>query len=144
MIAPLVVRPVNEHDTTLLPAALAQLTDSAARTGLNLENSSLTLDSGFDSAENKECIRAAQLHPVIYPNRRNTKEPMAIARMFRWFDRARYRRRFAVERTFAWQDTYRKLATAYDRLPETRLGSRHLAYTLVNFRRTFVSGSYSR
>lgn len=138
------VRPVNEHDTTLLTAALTQLADSAARTGLNLENSSLTLDSGFDSTENKTRIRNAGLHPVIYPNRRNTQEPMAIARMFRWFDRTRYQRRFAIERTFAWQDTYRKLATAYDRLPETRLGSRHLAYALVNFRRTFVSGVYSR
>lgn len=135
---------MNEHDTTLLPNGLTELTACAARAGLDLAGSVLTLDSGFDSRENHAYIRAAKLRPVIYPNRRNTRAPIAIARLYRWFDRRRYQRRFAIERTFAWQDTYRKLATTYDRLPATRLGSRHLAYTLVNFRRTFATGSYSR
>ena len=38
-----------------------------------------------------------------------------------------------------WQDTYRKLAISYDRLEEIRLGSRNLAYTMINFRVTFNS-----
>ncbi len=131
------MRPVNEHDSTLLPESLSRLTELAERTGLTLKGSALTLDSGFDSQENKRLIRQAGLKPVIYPNRRNTKEPMAIARLFRWFNRALYRERYKVERTFAWQDTYRKLALSYDRLPETRMGFRYLAYALVNFRVAF-------
>ena len=77
--------------------------------------------------------------PVIYPNRRNTKQPIAIARMFRWFDRKLYKERYKVERTFGWQDTYRRLAISYDRLVETRLGFRNLAYSMINFRVTFSS-----
>ena len=73
-------------------------------------------------------IKACHMKPVIYPNRRNTKTPIAIARMFRWFDRGLYRLRYKVERTFAWQDTFRKLAISYDRLPEIRKGGRLLAY----------------
>jgi transposase len=44
-----------------------------------------------------------------------------------------------VERTFGWQDTYRRLAISYDRLEEIRLGFRHLAYAMINFRVTFNS-----
>ena len=34
---------------------------------------------------------------------------------------------------------YRKLAISYDRLEEIRLGSRNLAYAMINFRVTFNS-----
>lgn len=75
--------------------------------------------------------------PVIYPNRRHTKQPIAIARKFRWFNRDIYRERYKVERTFGWQDTYRKLVVSYDRLPAIRKGWRLLAYSMINFRVTF-------
>ncbi|WP_179137942.1 transposase [Candidatus Entotheonella palauensis] len=97
----------------------------------------LTLDAGFDSQANKDIIKAHHMKPVIYPNRRNTKTPIVIARMFRWFDRDLYRLRYKVERTFGWQDTYRKLVVSYDRLPEIRKGCRLLAYSMINFRVTF-------
>jgi transposase len=48
-----------------------------------------------------------------------------------------YRLRYKVERTFAWQDTFRKLVISYDRLPEIRKGGRLLAYSMINFRTTF-------
>jgi transposase len=111
---------------------------------LILEGSKITLDSGFDSKDNKTAVRDAGLIPVIYPNRRNTKKPIAIARMFRWFDRETYRERYKVERTFGWQDTYRRLVVSYDRRKETRTGFRHLAYAMMNYRVTFSnSGRYS-
>ena len=105
--------------------------------GLELEKSSFTLDSGFDSKANKDLIRKQKMKPVIYPNRRNTKKPIAIARLYRWFDKDTYKERYKVERTFGWQDTYRRLAISYDRLEKTRLGFRHLAYAMINFRVTF-------
>ena len=81
--------------------------------------------------------KAHDMQPVISPNRRNAKTPIAIARMFRWFDRRLYRLRYKVERTFGWQDTFRKLVISYDRLPEIRKGCRLLAYSMINFRTTF-------
>lgn len=77
------------------------------------------------------------MKPVIYPNRHNTKASMAIARMFRWFDRSLYRLRYKVERTFGWEDIYHKLVLSYNRLPEIRKGGRLLAYSMINFRVTF-------
>ena len=111
--------------------------DFTRRLGIALCGSSLTLDAGFDSQDNRDAIKAHKIHPVISPNRRNTKTPLAIARKLRWFDRALSRLRYKVERTFGWQDVYRKLAVSYDRLPEIRAGGRLLAYSMINFRVTF-------
>ena len=104
---------------------------------MDISASALTLDSGFDSKANHDIIKEQGLIPVIYPNRRNAKEPIVIARMFRWFRKDIYKQRYKVERTFGWQDTYRKLALSYDKLKQTRLGFRYLAYSMINFRITF-------
>ena len=137
IIGPVTVRPVNAHDTTLLPEAFSELITFSHRIGLDLSGSDLTLDSGFDSKANHKLIKEQGLVPVIYPNKRNMKKPIAIARKFRWFKKDIYKERYKVERTFGWQDTYRRLALSYDKLKETRLGFRYLAYSMINFRVTF-------
>jgi transposase len=128
---------VNEHDCTIFPETFTQLREFTGRLGIELRGARLALDCGFDSQENKALIAGQGLVPVICPNRRNTQAPIAIARLYRWFDRDSYRQRYKVERTFGWQDTYRKLVVSYERLKETRLGFRYLAYALINFRVTF-------
>lgn len=131
------IRPVNEHDSVLLPETVTQFAAFTRRLGLDLSGSFLTLDSGFDSYENKIVIKDTGIKPVIYPNIRNTKQPIKIAQKFRWFNRAVYKNRFVIERTFAWQDVYRRLAISYDRLKETRSGFRYLAYSMINLRVLF-------
>jgi hypothetical protein len=137
VLGPIVVNPVNQQDTIMLPETLTTLVDFPRRMGIDLCGSSFTLEAGFDSKDNKDAIKAHKMKPVISPNRRKTKTSIAIARQCRWFDRALYRLRYTVERTFGWQDLYRKLAVSYDRLPEIRKGGRLLAYAMINFRVTF-------
>jgi hypothetical protein len=137
VIGPLSVKPINQQDTVILPETLTALVDFTDQSGIDLAGSAITLDAGFDSQNNKDIIKAHHMQPVISPNRRNAKTPIAIARMFRWFDRRLYRRRYKVERTLGWQDTFRKLVISYDRLPEIRKGCRLLAYSMINFRTTF-------
>ena len=62
---------------------------------------------------------------------------MVIAHKFRWFNKEIYKDRYKVERTFSWQGAYRKLVLSYDKLKETRLDFRHLAYSMINYRVTF-------
>lgn len=131
------VAAVNNHDSIVLPEALETFMEFTSGIGLDLKKCPITLDSGFDSQDNKDRIKKCQLVPVIYPNIRNTKKPILIARKFRWLNRKIYKERYKVERTFGWQDVYRKLALSYDRLPEIRMGFRYLAYTMVNYRVTF-------
>ena len=137
VVGPICVKPVNQQDTVILPETLTALVDLTHRLGIDLRGAALTLDAAFDSNDNKAIIKAHQMKPVIHPNRRHTKTPIVIARKFRWFDRTLYRLRYKVERTFGWQDIYRKLALSYDRLPEIRKGGRLLAYSMINFRVTF-------
>ncbi|ETX06837.1 MAG: hypothetical protein ETSY2_14670 [Candidatus Entotheonella gemina] len=134
---PISVKPFNQQDTVIVPETLTALVDFTDRIGIDLRGCALTLDAGFDSQDNQDIIKAHHMKPVIHPNRRHTKTPIVIARMFRWFDRDLYRLRYKVERTFGWQDTYRKLVISYDRLPEIRKGCRLLAYSMINFRVTF-------
>ena len=131
------MKPVNAHDTTILPEAFSDTIAFSKQIGMDLSGAALTLDSAFDSKANHQLIREQGLIPVIYPNRRNAKDPIVIARKFRWFNKDIYKERYKVERTFGWQDTYRKLTLSYDKLKETRLGFRHLAYSMINFRITF-------
>jgi transposase len=121
----------------MLPATLTTLGDCPRRMGIDLCGASFTLDAGFDSHDKRDAIQAPQMKPVLSPNRRPTKTPIAIARQFRWFDRALSRLRSTVERTFGWPDIYRTLAVRDDRLPEIRKGSRLLADSMINFRVTF-------
>jgi hypothetical protein len=123
----------------ILPEGLSKLVSFTTSIGLSLQGSAFTLDTGFDSQKNKDLLMEHKLIPVIYPNRRNTKDPVAIALLFSGFNKELYKERYKVERTFGWQDTYRKLALSYDRLEEIRLGSRNLAYAMINFRVTFNS-----
>jgi transposase len=121
----------------ILPETRTALVDFTHQIGIDLQGSALTLDAGFEAQDNKKIIKVHHMKQVIYPNRRNTKTPIVIARMFRWFDRNLYRLRSKVERTFGWQDTFRKLVISYDWLPEIRKGCRLLAYSMINFRVTF-------
>ena len=134
VISPLVIAPVNRHDALLLPDSVRSFRRFADTLHLPIQNAKITFDSGFDGKENKQVIRDAGLIPVIHPNRRNTKTPIAIARLYRHFDRNTYKLRFCVERSFAWQDVYRRLVICYERLPATRRGFRCLAYAMINYR----------
>jgi transposase len=137
VLGPITIKPINQQDMVIFPESLTKLVSFTKQNGLELEKSFFTLDSGFDSKANKDLIKEQKLIPVIKPNRRNTKEPIAIARMYRWFNKEHYKERYKVERTFGWQDTYRRLAISYDRLEEIRSGFRNLAYAMINFRVTF-------
>ena len=131
------VRSVNVNDTSLLPESFEKLIDTASLFGINLAGSYLTLDAGFDSLANKTLIAWNELIPVIKPNVRGTKDEDKKELMFADFNEEIYRERVAIERCFAWQDTYRKLVIRYEKLQATHLGFKHLAYSLINFRSIF-------
>jgi len=134
VIAPIVVRPVNNHDTTLLPDSIDALTDFASLISMDLSGSYLTLDSGFYSDYNHQLIRSQGMIPVIKPNRGARKDEKKIEAMYANFNEPIYQKRFVIERVFAWQDTYRKLAQSYERLEATRIGLKYLGYSLINLR----------
>jgi transposase len=139
ILAPCVLAAVNVHDSKLFPKSLSSLTDTVNKVGMNLFGSFLTLDSGFYGEYNQKVIEDAGMIPVIKPNHRNTKAKNIIKEREAPFAdmKSVYRMRFSVERTFAWEDKYRRLVVRYEKKQETAYGFRLLAASLVNFREGF-------
>jgi hypothetical protein len=139
IIAPLVARPVNVHDSKLFYESFTNLLEIADLLELEIKNSHLTLDSGFDNAETKSEIVFREMIPVIKPNPRGTKDREKINKILNEFAllESIYKERYKIERCFAWEDTYRKLVTRYEKKQCTFMGFRYLAYSMINFRWVF-------
>lgn len=120
----------------LLDQAFYRLLEIAELVKLDIKGAKLTLDSGFDSERNHAIIEDAGLVPVIKPNRRGTKDEDKLHALFEKEDQQRevYQERYKVERTFAWEDSYRKTVIRYEKRADTHMGFKYLAYSLINLR----------
>jgi len=133
VLAPLPVAPVNKADIILLPEGLKGLKRVAKRTGLVLEGAYLNLDGGFDSKANRKAIFNAGLIPNIKENPRNRKTTKRGRK--RWFNAVIHALRERVERTFAWEDKFKRLLLRFEYIQQRHYGMKLMAYTLINVRR---------
>lgn len=136
MLAPFAVNPVNVSDMTLFDRSLTNLLEIADGLHWNLRKSFITLDAGFYSDFNHGIIRYAGMIPVIRPNPRGIKNPKKLEQIWDGFFPVEhiYKERYRIERCFAWEDTYRKLAVRYEKLQSTFMGFRYLGYSMINLR----------
>jgi hypothetical protein len=132
VLAPLPVAPVNETDMALLPKGLQALKKLAKQVGLDLRGAYLNLDGGFDSAHNRKCIFNAGLIPNINENPRNRKTTKRGRKRF--FNEAIHALRMRVERTFAWEDKFKRLLLRFEPIQQRHYGMKLMAYTLINLR----------
>ena len=131
-MTPLPVAPVNEADTVLLPDGLNALKRVARLTGLEIEGAYLNLDGGFDARRNRKAIFNAGLVPNVKENPRNRKAPKHGRK--RLFDAAMHSLRLCVERTFAWEDKFKRLLLRFEFKQPRHYGMKLMAYTLINLR----------
>lgn len=134
MVAPLVVRPVNVSDTLLLRDCIEGFMDLANVLGLDPSESSTTWDAGFDSRDNHDRLLFHGLRPVVKPIHHSKMKEEVWHERLDAFDQETYKQRFKIERTFAWEDSYRKLSVRYERLECTFLGFQYLAYSMMNLK----------
>ena len=90
----------------------------------------VNLDSGFDSGANEQLLEEAGYKANIKKNKRNTGKTQAELDVN--LDQASYKKRFTIERTFAWEDKFRRLVVRYERLAEMFLAFKMLAFILIN------------
>ena len=105
------VAPVNEVDITLLGASLKDFNFVVKRVGLVLAGTILNLDAGFDSKENRKKVWSSGMKPNIKENPRNQQKPKRGRKRF--FDAQIYKLRFIVERTFAWEDKFKRIFNSF-------------------------------
>lgn len=125
---------VNVHDSILLPGSLKKLKQLSKALDLPLKGSILNLDMGFDSKVNRKRVWNHGLIPNIPENPRNRNTSKPKRGRPRTFKHLSYKRRFSVERTFAWEDAYRGLVLRYDCKQSHFLAHKLLCYTLINLR----------
>jgi transposase len=126
------VAPVNETDMILLPEGLNALKRVAKIVGLDLGGAYLNLDAGFDSTYNRQCIFNAGLIPNIKENPRNRKRTKRGRT--RLFNAAIHALRTRVDRTFAWEDKFKRLLLRFEHMQQRHFGMKLMAYTLINVR----------
>jgi transposase len=132
VLSPLPVAPVNETDMVLLPDSLKALKRVAQKTGVVLTGAYLNLDSGFDSKHNRKLIFNAGMIPNIKENSRNRKRTKRGRK--RLFNAAIHALRTRVDRTFAWEDKFKRLLLRFERIQQRHYGMKLLAYVLINVR----------
>src|SRR3989338_2550910 len=116
-----ITKPGNLHDSSCLVEALDRLTEIIELFQLEVHDSCLTLDPGFDSI--------------------GAHEEVELHEQFERFDEIKdvYKERYKIERSFAWEKAYRKLEVRHEKLKETHEGFRLLAHSLINLR-WFIKG----
>jgi transposase len=132
VLSPLPVAPINETDIILLPEGLKALKIVAKKVGLALGGAYLNLDAGFDSTHNRKCMFNAGMIPNITENRRNRKTPKRGRKRF--FNATIHALRTRVDRTFAWEDKFKRLLLRFEHIQQRHYGMKLLAYTLINVR----------
>ena len=140
VLAPLPVAPVNEADTVLLPEGLKGLKRVAKLTGLVLAGAYFNLDGGFDAKTNRKAIFNAGMIPNIKENPRNRKAPKRGRK--RWFNAVMHALRERVERTFAWEDKFKRLLLRFEHIQQRHYSLKLIAYTLINLRRFCVTSNF--
>jgi transposase len=132
MLSPMIVASVNQNDTTLLPKSLIHLNNLTKSLGLELKGTVFNLDAGFDSLINRKYIFNRQMTPNIKENQRNRKQTKKGRK--RLFDQQIYNLRYCVERTFAWEDKFKRLLIRFETIQVRHQAFKFLAYALINLR----------
>jgi len=115
------VESATPHEVTLVKATVAQAL-------VRKSPEHLVGDSAYES-DRLDAELAQRGIELIAPHRRDRKHKTQDRRPLR-----RFRRRWKVERLFAWLQNYRRIVVRYERHAENFLGMLHLACCLILLR----------
>lgn len=133
VLAPLTIATVNQSDMVLLVNSLIDLKTTCRICNLIIpKDTVLNLDPGFDSRKNRKAVWNTGLKPNIKENKRNRKQTKRGRKRF--FDDDLYKQRFKCERTYSWQDKFRRVLLQYEWYQHLFLGFNLLAFALINLR----------
>src|SRR6266516_6934897 len=115
------VESTTPHEMKFATSTLAQMTIPEA-------TQNLIGDNAYDSDKLDTELRSSGIE-LISPHRSNRKNRTQDLRRLR-----RYRRRWKIERLFAWLQNFRRLVVRYERYAENFLGMLYLGCCLILLR----------
>ena len=101
-----------------------------ARIGGSRRPRRLIADRGYDSNPLRALLVKRDIEPIIPKRRNNTKATHQDGRKLR-----RYKRRWIIERTNSWLQTFRRLVVRYERSATIFTALVHLACALMTLKR---------
>ncbi len=122
----------NHNDAYNVTNTLKKLFSDMKRCALNYKGAIFNADKGFDTQAARKMLWNYGVIPNIAENTRNRKYVKRGRK--RHFNRDAHKNRFAIERTFAWIDTFRTLLIRFERKDIYWLAFHYLACTLINLR----------
>ena len=125
VFAPVPVAPVNEPDMGLLPQGLNALKPVAKEVGVDLRGAYVNRDGGVDSRHHRKRIFNAGLIPHITETPRHRQTPKRGRN--RVCNKAIHALRMPVERTLAWEDTFKRLLRRCERMQQRHDGMKWMA-----------------
>ncbi len=128
----------EHHDMWQLSSHLQSAWTWMRRLGLEVGGSIFNADKGFDSQAFRKFCWSKGLYPNVKENKRNRKGSKLGRK--RWFDEEVYKKRFVVERSFAWVDKFKRLLIRFERKDSYFLGGHYIAFAMVNLRHVFALG----
>ena len=120
--------PLAVHVETATPHEVTLVHSTLARCFVRQRPQRLIGDAAYDSDKLDAELTETGVQ-LIAPNRSNRKRKTQDGRPLR-----RYRRRWKVERLFAWLQNFRRIVVRYERRPENFVGMLHLACCLILLR----------
>jgi hypothetical protein len=102
----------------------------ATMVGVVLTGAYLNLDAGFDSTPHREGMFNAGLIPTITENPRPRKRTKRGRKRF--FNAAIHALRTRIDRTWAWEETFKRLLLRCEPRQPRHVGMKLMAYTLSN------------
>ena len=120
----LTVHSATPSETTLIEPTLDRLPGGGGR-----QPDHLVLDKAFDSDKFRARIYARGTYPVVPYRKRAVVKAFGDGRRLR-----RYRRRWKVERTFAWLGNFRRLVVRYEHKHWVFRAFVHIACVLITLR----------
>lgn len=123
----------NHNDLHKFNDNLKEMLKGLKKLGLKhqLRGSYLNADAGFDTKTSRKMCFNHKIVPNFMKNLRNRKETRGRKRLF---NKEIYNNRFAVERMFAWIDSFKRLLIRFERLAIFFLSLHFIAFSMVNLR----------
>lgn len=122
----------HHNDSYELKSTIKKLFSDMKRCSLDYKHAYFNADSSFDTKEARKALWNHGVIPNIAENRRNRKRAKRGRK--RYFNRDVYKNRFAVERTFAWIDKFKRLLIRFERKACYFMGFHYIAFMLINLR----------
>lgn len=116
----------NHNDLYNIEVQFEVVTATLGQANITVEGLFLNADAGFDSKDFRNSCEKKEIIANVCFNKRNGNNDRD-----EYFDQELYDKRYAIERTNAWMDSYRSLLNRFDTTIASWLGFNYLSFMVI-------------